>query len=130
MYRAQFTETALTSRVEGTGGGQAGPPLLLNRKNRKGDRKTIMDDLPTSNASGERLLKAAEVGAILGIGRTKAYEYLALGILPKVQLGRSVRVPRTALLAWIQARTQGGQTDDTADPPALDWPHSPRLLRD
>jgi excisionase family DNA binding protein len=52
------------------------------------------------------LLRAAEVAAILGIGRSTVFELAASGELPVVRIGRSVRVPRHALYRWIEERTQ------------------------
>ena len=51
------------------------------------------------------LLRASEVAAVLGIGRTKVFELLRTGDLPAVRLGRCVRVPRAALAMWIAERT-------------------------
>ena len=50
------------------------------------------------------LLKPAEVCETLGIGRTRIYEMLATGELPSVRLGRSVRIPVTALRQWIAGK--------------------------
>lgn len=58
------------------------------------------------------LLKPTEVAQVLGLGRTKVFEMVARGELPVVRIGRSVRVPRTALADWIAART----TSPVADP--------------
>jgi excisionase family DNA binding protein len=52
------------------------------------------------------LLRAAEVAAILGIGRSTVFELVAAGELPVVRIGRSVRVPRHALYGWIEERTE------------------------
>lgn len=52
------------------------------------------------------LLRASEVAAILGIGRSTVFELAASGELPVVRIGRSVRVPRHALYRWIEERTQ------------------------
>ena len=51
------------------------------------------------------LLDSREVGEILGIGRTKVFEMMARAEIPVVRIGRLVRVPRPALLAWIDERT-------------------------
>ncbi|HEY8641323.1 MAG TPA: helix-turn-helix domain-containing protein [Candidatus Dormibacteraeota bacterium] len=51
------------------------------------------------------LLNAEETATLLGLGRTKVYEMLAAGELPVIRIGRSVRVPRSALERWIEGRT-------------------------
>jgi excisionase family DNA binding protein len=56
--------------------------------------------------AGPLLLRASEVAAILGIGRSTVFELAASGELPVVRIGRSVRVPRHALYRWIEERTQ------------------------
>jgi excisionase family DNA binding protein len=51
------------------------------------------------------LLRAAEVAAALGVGRATAYELMASGALPTVRIGRTVRVPRAGLEAWVRRQT-------------------------
>lgn len=49
------------------------------------------------------LLRPSEVADSLGIGRSKAYELIAAGVIPSIRLGKSsVRVPSAALRAWIE----------------------------
>ena len=52
------------------------------------------------------LLKAGEVAKLLGLGRSKVFAMLAVGELPVIRIGRSVRVPHAALEGWIAERTQ------------------------
>jgi excisionase family DNA binding protein len=52
------------------------------------------------------LLKAGEVAKLLGLGRSKVFAMLAVGELPVIRIGRSVRVPRAALERWIAEHTQ------------------------
>ncbi len=54
-----------------------------------------------------RLLRVAEVAAILGISRRRAYELVRAGMLPGVHLGRQVRVSDEALRRFVE---KGGQT--------------------
>jgi excisionase family DNA binding protein len=56
----------------------------------------------------ERLLKAEEVGAILGLGRSKTYELIARRQLPVVHIGSAVRVPHRRLMRWIEEHTMEG----------------------
>lgn len=61
-----------------------------------------------ANESAE-LLRADEAARLLGVSRSKAYELMACRAIPIVRIGRSVRVPRTALLRWIEERTESQQ---------------------
>jgi excisionase family DNA binding protein len=62
--------------------------------------------VPLESSSGQLLLKAGEVAALLGIGRTRVFEMMASGELPVVQIGRLVRVPRSELEQWVRDRTE------------------------
>jgi excisionase family DNA binding protein len=59
------------------------------------------------------LLRPMEAAEAIGCGRSKIYELLASGELPRVYLGSSVRVPVDALRAWIERqmaeRTEAGR---------------------
>jgi excisionase family DNA binding protein len=47
------------------------------------------------------LLRPIEAAQLLGIGRSKLFEMLARDELPVIRLGRSVRIPRRQLKAWV-----------------------------
>jgi len=55
---------------------------------------------------GRLLLRPPEAAEELGISRALAYRWAANGILPSIRVGRSVRIPHDALVAWIAERTQ------------------------
>jgi excisionase family DNA binding protein len=60
------------------------------------------------------LLRGPEVARELGISRALAYRWMAAGILPTVRISgsKAIRVPRGALIAWIENNTKqatGGQ---------------------
>lgn len=55
------------------------------------------------------LLRAEEAATLLGLGRSKTYQLIASRVIPVVRIGRSVRVPRTALLRWIEDQTDSQQ---------------------
>ena len=61
----------------------------------------------------ERLaFRVPEVGELVGIGRSKAYQLVASGEIPSIRIGRAVRVPAQALkdyLARKQAEAEGEQ---------------------
>ena len=54
------------------------------------------------------LLRGIEVAKELGISRALAYRWMQNGTLPVVRVpgSKTVRVPRAALLAWIESRTE------------------------
>ncbi|MGI8825587.1 MAG: helix-turn-helix transcriptional regulator [Chloroflexota bacterium] len=58
------------------------------------------------------LLTAEEVAQALGIGRTKVFELLAHNTLPRVRIGRSVRIPADAVRSWVAS--QPGTEDSDA----------------
>lgn len=46
-------------------------------------------------------LSVEEVGSLLGLGRTAAYEAARRGQIPSRRLGRRIIVPVPALLQWL-----------------------------
>jgi excisionase family DNA binding protein len=60
------------------------------------------------------LLRVEDAARYLSLGRSKTYELIARGELPVVRIGRSVRVPLSALRAWIQAQIPAPTGDDTS----------------
>lgn len=60
----------------------------------------------------DRLLRAVDVQAQLGMSRAKVYRLMQHNILPTVRIGGSVRVPRKALFRWIAENTQSGRRPD------------------
>lgn len=56
------------------------------------------------------LLSIPEAAQLLGIGRSKTYELVATGELATVRIGRSVRVPRTAVEEFVDRLM--GETDE------------------
>jgi excisionase family DNA binding protein len=87
---------------------------------------TTMDDTPREHTASEGsalralvlakgvardhedaiLLHATEVAHLLGLGRSKVYEMTKNGQLPVVRIGTAVRIPKQALLEWIDQRTR------------------------
>jgi excisionase family DNA binding protein len=55
------------------------------------------------------LLRGAEVARALNVSRALAYKWMGAGILPTVRLrgSRTIRVPKDALLRWIEENTTG-----------------------
>ena len=54
--------------------------------------------------SEKLLLKPLEAAELLGFGRSKIYELLAMGELPSIRIDGSVRIPTYALRRWIRQR--------------------------
>ncbi len=72
--------------------------------------ETAAPDAPRAEraAVDDRLaLTVPEAAALLGIGKTLAYELIDRGELPHRRLGRAVRVPRRELEEWIAAGKPG-----------------------
>ena len=64
---------------------------------------------PNPNSSDLPLvLTVPEVARALRISKGAAYQAVQLGVIPSVRIGRTVRVPRQALLALLDAQPAGG----------------------
>ncbi len=80
--------------------------MLSHRFDRLGGRERQRDLNPVGEVTlVPMLLRASEVGTLLGLGRSTIFELLAAGELPTVRIGRAVRVPRQALEDWVRQRT-------------------------
>lgn len=67
------------------------------------------DDRETADGNGDTaplLLRAVEVARLLGLSRSNVYALMSTGTLPVVRIGRAIRVPRPALLEWIEKNTR------------------------
>lgn len=74
------------------------------------------------------LLTIEESAQILRIGRSRAYEMAEAGHMPGlIHMGRSLRVSKRRLLAWIEEQTSGGATSPKVTPLGVDRvvDHSP-----
>ncbi len=56
-----------------------------------------LDDLPVT-------LRVDELMPILGIGRNIAYELVRSGRLRSIRVGRQVRIPKNALIEFLEGR--------------------------
>jgi excisionase family DNA binding protein len=65
----------------------------------------------------EQLLTVAEVAGTLQVSRATVFRYLRLGLLPSIRLGRSRRIARAALDAFLADAARTGSV------PAA-WPSS------
>ena len=74
--------------------------------------------LNTQSPPPALLLRGREVAELLGCSRALAYRLMQQRTIPTVRLpgGRSIRVPRAALLEWIDKRTESaGRTATTVE---------------
>lgn len=51
------------------------------------------------------MLSAVDIQRQLQISRSEAYGLIASGSIPSMRIGRLVRVPRNAFVAWIEQRS-------------------------
>lgn len=59
------------------------------------------------------LLTVPEAAHLLGVGRSQMYAMLANGEVPRMRVGRSIRVPAADLALWVRRKVVPG-----AVPPA------------
>ncbi len=52
------------------------------------------------------MLTAPEVGEVLGISRTAAYELVRSQGFPKLKIGSRMLIPKDKFLLWIEAHTE------------------------
>lgn len=72
------------------------------------------------------LLDAAEAAKLLSLSRAKVLDLANHGAIPSVRLGRSVRIPRDPLIAWVNERTNEPEWLRARRLPA--WARSERSL--
>lgn len=80
-----------------------------------------------ARADEPMMLTVPQVARRLQIARKRAYELVAAGQLPVVQLGRSLRVPLAALNRWIEESTRPGRPSGAPEP--LESTHDSRGRR-
>jgi excisionase family DNA binding protein len=52
------------------------------------------------------LLTVEEARGLCNLGRTTFYALLRQGVIPSLKLGKSIRIPRKALVEWIDSQTK------------------------
>jgi excisionase family DNA binding protein len=67
------------------------------------DPVDLVDSPTTTLRTLPEVLTAREAAAILRIGRNQLYQAVARGELGAIRIGRSIRIPRQALLALLTA---------------------------
>jgi excisionase family DNA binding protein len=73
-----------------------------------------MSNVPTERV--RLLLRGGEAAELLGVSRSLAYRWMAQGIIPVVRIPgtRSIRVPREALIRWIEELHAPGKNEGNA----------------
>ena len=56
------------------------------------------------------VLTVDEARRVLRIGRRQLYRAIARHDVPAVKLGRSIRIPRSGLEAWLAASAEGSES--------------------
>ena len=56
---------------------------------------------------GKLCVTVEEMGELLGIGRTKAYDVARRADFPTIRLGNRMLIPKKALEAWLERQVGG-----------------------
>ena len=64
----------------------------------------------TLQADERRVLNVAEAAAILGIGRSKLYQFIAAGEIRTIHIGRLCKIPVEAIDEFLASRPTSGPT--------------------
>jgi excisionase family DNA binding protein len=81
-----------------------------NRHERRVATAIRQEEMTGSIAGVEPLFgRVSEAAHLLRISRAKAYELVALGVIPSVKIGNSIRVPLQALRDLAERAVKGGQ---------------------
>ncbi len=70
------------------------------------------------------LLDTAEAAKLLSLSRAKVCDMASHGEIPSIRFGRSLRIPRDPLVAWIEQNTNAAQC--AATPRLPEWAHVDR----
>ena len=82
------------------------PPAILPQAARPADSST------SALATLPEVLTAREAAAILRVGRNQLYQAVARGQLGAVRIGRTIRIPRQALLDLLAAANPPAASDE------------------
>jgi excisionase family DNA binding protein len=72
--------------------------------------------MSTRDGADRQTLTVEEAAALLGIGRTSAYQAVASGQLPVVRIGRRLLVPRAALERLLDGAQTAGRRQTARRP--------------
>ena len=68
-------------------------------------RGSAVAELPSPQRDLPLLLDAVGAAKMLSLSRAKVCEMAGRGEIPSLRLGRSLRIPRDPLIAWVHERT-------------------------
>jgi excisionase family DNA binding protein len=63
----------------------------------------VIDHLHAPDRTPEDVLTVRQAAEFLKIGRTQLYDAIGRGEIPHRKIGRSIRLSRAALVAWLNA---------------------------
>ena len=69
-------------------------------------RHSIRQPAQAESSSTDTLLTAVEVARYLKLSKSKVYYLISTKRIPHVKIGKNVRVRRTDLETWLEAKTQ------------------------
>lgn len=52
------------------------------------------------------MLRPGEVGPLLGVSRSRAYQLIRQGVIPAIRVGGSIRVPVAAWERWLEQQSE------------------------
>ena len=81
--------------------GDPPPPAPPSPPTTPGDPVGLVDSSTSALAMMPEVLTVREAAAILRVGRNQLYQAVARGQLGAIRIGRSIRIPRHALLALL-----------------------------
>ena len=61
-----------------------------------------VNEVASGSPPHSALLRIAEAAELLSVGRSTVYQLVSANAVPVVRVGRLVRIPRDALLRWIE----------------------------
>ena len=61
-----------------------------------------MQETPLSIETAPPVLTVTELGQVLRVGRNTAYKYVRSGAVRYVQVGRQIRIPRSAVIEFLE----------------------------
>ena len=103
--RLPIDSPAPSLRRRGRGAGEPAAHPVPPHRGPDASSALSVTNAETDPVGSPLLLDCWQVAQLLGIGRTKTFELMLQKRLPTVHIGRCVRVPRAALIAWIEAET-------------------------
>ncbi len=63
----------------------------------------------------EKLLTPQQIAEVLGVKTSTIYQWTHQGFIPHVKLGRLVRFKETAVMKWVEERSNNGRKTRRVD---------------